>query len=183
MDSRFSIYLDFIRLSAALIVAISHFAHVRLTGGNFYFFEKLDLGHDAVIVFFVLSGYVIAFVAHKKPSSPSSYLTKRLARLYSVLIPALILGLVLDYIGTSFSPELYQGKIASDFFIGRGLANLFYLQEIQFFSIRYLSNGPIWSLGFEFWYYVLFMAFLYPKSMIKKIVLVLLLSIFIGIKM
>ena len=41
-----------------------------------------DLGNDAVMVFFVLSGFVIAYVADKKEKTLRDRALSRLARLY-----------------------------------------------------------------------------------------------------
>ena len=66
MTQRFSLYLDFLRFSAAMIVFLSHFAYPRFTDGTYSFIRDLNLGSDAVVFFFVLSGLVIAYTADTK---------------------------------------------------------------------------------------------------------------------
>ena len=60
-----SVYLDLIRFIAALLVVLSHAAYPRLDGVNFAMFG--GFGRDAVMIFFVLSGYVIAYADHISP--------------------------------------------------------------------------------------------------------------------
>lgn len=66
MTRGFSIYLDALRLSAALLVLVSHIAYSRFSNGDLGWMRALNLGSDAVILFFVLSGFVIAFTTAAK---------------------------------------------------------------------------------------------------------------------
>ena len=59
-------------------------------------------GHTAVIVFFVLSGYVIAYVSEVKENNVKAYWASRLSRLYSLAIPAVLLTPMLDVLGSDF---------------------------------------------------------------------------------
>jgi peptidoglycan/LPS O-acetylase OafA/YrhL len=59
-----------------------------------------------VDVFFVLSGFVIAFVTTERESDGRSFAIARLARVYSVALPALVVTFVLDAIGRSIKPCL-----------------------------------------------------------------------------
>lgn len=64
MTSEVSIYLDAIRFTAAMVVFLGHVSGQRLTGGLLWQVGRyMD---DAVIVFFVLSGFVIAHVASER---------------------------------------------------------------------------------------------------------------------
>jgi peptidoglycan/LPS O-acetylase OafA/YrhL len=81
-----------------------------------------------------------------------------------VLIPGLVLGLFWDTLGSRLfrSTGLYShplegfGSVIVRGHLGVGtfLGNLFFLQTIYFPELG--SNGPLWSLANEFWYYVLF---------------------------
>jgi hypothetical protein len=57
MNTRISLYLDFARFTAALAVFLHHLLQEQYLG-----FDVRVPGRTAVIVFFVLSGFVIAFV-------------------------------------------------------------------------------------------------------------------------
>jgi peptidoglycan/LPS O-acetylase OafA/YrhL len=161
-----SLYLDGVRLLAALLVFASHAAYPRL-GGEWLSIFRL-FGHDAVIVFFVLSGYVISYVSHNKEHSLTIYSISRLSRLYSVALPALIITIIVDLAGSSIDPGLYNGShYESNMPIIRFIANLLFINEISFYSIRAFGNGAYWSLGYEFWYYVLFGLYFYINTKYK----------------
>jgi peptidoglycan/LPS O-acetylase OafA/YrhL len=167
MDKTTSAYLDLVRFLAALVVLIVHI-HYILPGGVPFLWRFAGLGGEAVFVFFVLSGFVIAFVAETKESAFKDYLVSRLARLYSVAAPALVLTLTLDYFGARIDPAPYAGLLDSP--IWRFVANFFFLNEIWFSSVRPFSNIPFWSLGYEFWYYLIFAAGYYLDGAVKYLV-------------
>ena len=172
-----SAHLDLIRASAAWAVMWGHLRALffvnfeQLPQKNvllraFYFLT--GLGHQAVMVFFVLSGFLISSTIIKAHVAGAwswrDYATNRLARLYALLIPGLLLGLLFDKLGGSIfvSTGLYSHPLES---LGPGIAtaritagnflcNLFFLQTIV--CPTFGSNGPLWSLANEFWYYVLF---------------------------
>lgn len=153
-----SIYLDLVRFLAAATVFLAHANFDELTGGLPYL-SRLDMAiaNDAVMVFFVLSGLVIAYVADTKESTLQAFFLSRLARLWSVVIPALLLTVILDYAGSRIAPSLYDREWTNDPVL-RLAANLFFVNELWFSSIRPFSNAPFWSIGYEFWYYVVFAA-------------------------
>jgi peptidoglycan/LPS O-acetylase OafA/YrhL len=120
------------------------------------------------MVFFVLSGFVISYVSDKKEKTLKDYFCSRFARLYSVAIPAVVLTIALDSIGSSINYTLYDGWwFQNDRPIWRTVANLLFVQELWFSSTRLFSNGPFWSLGYEFWYYVIFAAAWYLKGRLR----------------
>jgi len=179
MDKHTSIMLDLMRFTAAIFVFMDHFSKVRFSGGSLSFFSQF--GHTAVIVFFVLSGYVIAFVADTKEKSIHTYYINRFARLYSVVLPVLIIIPVLDMIGLSIDETIYHGQMANSHPVIRVLANFTFLQQIWFNGIRYFSDAPLWSLGYEFWYYVLFSFTIFLKGN-KKYIFIVLIALLIGPK-
>lgn len=175
-----SLYLDFFRLTLALVVVVFH-ASAPQMGGSWFTFP---LGPSAVLGFFVLSGFVISFVAETKENDPASYAAARLARLWSVLIPALALTPVFDAIGRLFSPAVYEGwgiYLGFDHPFFRLATSAVFLNEIWFWSIAPLSNVPVWSLGFEAWYYALFGVFIFSHGW-KRVGLVCLVGLIAGPK-
>ena len=168
MNRAFSIYLDLTRFLAALVVFIVHAGYERFTDGLPILWRLQDFGNDAVMVFFVLSGFVIAYVADQKEKTIPDYVASRLARLYSVGLPALVLTVLLDAIGTQISPAEYDGWwFTASYPALRFIVNLFFANELWFLSIRAFSNGPYWSLGYEFWYYVLFAASFFLRGRVR----------------
>ena len=57
MTNALSLYLDALRFGAAFVVFVSHYVAERYTGGLFW--QSMPYGRTAVLVFFVLSGFVI----------------------------------------------------------------------------------------------------------------------------
>ena len=114
-------------------------------------------GQDYVVIFFVLSGFVITWsVDRKKEYHFGQYLFDRLIRLWSVVIPALALGLVLDYFGRSIHPQTYVSIFSAEHLELKVLLSGLFLHESWFLSIRPGTNGPFWSLSYEFFYYMIF---------------------------
>ena len=130
---------------------------------------KITIGNEAVMIFFVLSGFLVGGSVlrslKKNRFSWSDYLTKRLTRLWVVLIPALLVGYAIDHAGVAFfgahsiyaSPPgqlIVGGDLASRLGILTLVGNLFFTQGILVQNLG--VNESLWSLTFEFWYYLLF---------------------------
>ena len=128
-------------------------------------------GGEAVLVFFVLSGYLVGGPAlvrclHGKLSAVD-YFSARLARLYIVVIPALIISFC-AYISARQLPgwgdfvashqDLYDSARVFLAPVGPSAAicNGLFLQTIV--CSEFSGNVALWSLSNEFWYYVLFFA-------------------------
>ncbi|MGH8491225.1 MAG: acyltransferase family protein [Gammaproteobacteria bacterium] len=172
MTAALSLYLDLVRFVAATVVLISHFAYTRISGGEYLILRRF--GADAVIVFFVLSGYVIAYVSAERERTLCEYAINRCARLYSVVFPGLIATVILDQMGRVLDPALYAGWWYKDSeALWRFLASLLFVNELWFASIRPFSNGPYWSLGYEFWYYALYGACYYYGGRTRAVLAVL----------
>ena len=94
MHPAISVYFNLLRFIAALAVYLfhaQHFAAMRIPLiGN--------LGSEAVVVFFVLSGLLITHSGLRQPD-PGLFVRARLARLWSVCLPALALTLAADTLG------------------------------------------------------------------------------------
>jgi peptidoglycan/LPS O-acetylase OafA/YrhL len=172
-----SAHLDLIRALAAWAVMWGHvrahffvdYQHARMRNpaiATLYFFT--GFGHQAVMVFFVLSGFLISSsIFHGLASSRWSwreYAINRASRLYVVLVPGLLFGFLWDKLGSTFfaatglyshpledlGPAIAQNQLTLKAFLG----NLAFVQTIL--CPTFGSDGPLWSLANEFWYYVLF---------------------------
>lgn len=163
MNRGFSLYLDLLRFGAAVAVAVTHLAYTELSGGQLAAWRLV--GNDAVMVFFVLSGLVIAHVATTKETALRDYAASRLARLWSVAVPALAITLALDLWGKSVNPAAYaEWWFQGDQPVLRLAAAASFTNELWFASIRPFSNGPYWSLGYEFWFYAIFAGLAYFRG-------------------
>jgi peptidoglycan/LPS O-acetylase OafA/YrhL len=86
------------------------------------------------------------------------YAISRCARIYSVVLPALIITFVLDAVGRAAKPSLYTPEWG---YVWTGRLSQFlhaitFTNQIWFNKIPPGSDLPFWSLGFEIWYYVVF---------------------------
>lgn len=196
--------LNLMRWIAAFMVVIGHLRSLIFINYDaveskhiftqvFYFMTSL--GHEAVIVFFVLSGFLVGGKLWREISSGTflwkRYLIKRMTRLYVVLVPALFIGGILDLLGSNFFNEthIYDNAfrlsslgydVVSRLNIEIFISNLCMMQETL--TPTFGSNGPLWSLAYEFWYYIL-----YPVLLIliirryNKIQLILYIILFAGL--
>jgi peptidoglycan/LPS O-acetylase OafA/YrhL len=169
--------LDLMRAVAACAVMFGHlrtlfFVDFQHLASKSWPFEVLyfltGFGHQAVMVFFVLSGFLISTSVIRNHIlgewSWREYAINRATRLYVVLIPGLLLGLLWDTLGSRLSAAngLYSHALLDlgyavplqNLTIANFFGNLFFLQTILCHTFG--SNGPLWSLSNEFWYYVLF---------------------------
>jgi peptidoglycan/LPS O-acetylase OafA/YrhL len=181
IDAATSAFLDAARWISAAVVVVCHASSFLLvspdnvaepTVGLEVFFCLRNAGHLAVAVFFVVSGFLVGgqelgrfFEA--RHFAASRYAIQRFSRIYTVLVPALLLTLVLDLIGqTYFNHSLLYTVPAAD-----GIDSLKYviadrhdpaitggnLAMLQTVAVPPLGgNGPLWSLANEWWYYVVF---------------------------
>ncbi|MFV0281284.1 MAG: acyltransferase family protein [Rhodoblastus sp.] len=117
--------------------------------------------HQAVVVFFVVSGFligggVLAQAADGKRFL-SRYLVDRTVRIYVVLVPALVLTAALDVLGRRYFAEtgIYDLPIyAERSGFGVFAANLAGLQDI--YAPYFGTDSALWTLSHEYWYYVAF---------------------------
>ncbi|MFM9916859.1 MAG: acyltransferase family protein [Rhizobacter sp.] len=164
MNRSFSIYLDIVRFGAACLVYLWH-SNMRLLVSDVL--PLSNYGHSSVIVFFVLSGFVIAYVTETKERHWSDYAASRLSRVFSVVIPALVLTPLLDALGRHLYPAMYDYPF--DRFALRLAGCVLMLNEAWLVSITYFSNVPYWSIAFEFWYYVLFGLMMFLRGPVRLV--------------
>jgi peptidoglycan/LPS O-acetylase OafA/YrhL len=159
----FSVFLDLLRFVAALLVVVGHLTQPYFSKG---WPNLTGMAFSMVAVFFVLSGFVIRYAVDKKPGSASSYFISRFARVYSVLVPAVILTVLLDTFTRYMHPDFYNFRFydATTNLGWRVLAVLFFVNQSYGHDIALMSNSPIWSMGYEVPYYIVFGLFFYIAS-------------------
>ncbi len=135
--------------------------------------RDLNIGSDAVIVFFVLSGFVIALVAAQKKGGFGGYLFDRITRLVSVALPALVLGFAMDRVGAELAPELYVRPYYNPLPLWEQvLRGLTFSNEWSLSVSRLGSNGPYWSLSYEVAFYLLFGFAFYLRGIRRVLMLI-----------
>lgn len=138
-----------------------------------YALVPLRHGHEAVLFFFVLSGFVIHLGFAKRLAAEGEgarfdwprYFIRRARRLYPPLMFAMVLTLALDVAGAAQGWGIYRGTtpyglintaIGHDHSAPVALGNLAFL--MQSWVPSWGSNGPLWSLHYEWWFYMLYPA-------------------------
>jgi peptidoglycan/LPS O-acetylase OafA/YrhL len=155
LDPGFSLYLDLVRGLAALAVVAAHFGYFHMLGAA-QVARIPDFGREAVMAFFVLSGFVIAWSARHKHRTLADYAAARAARLYSVVLPVLLLAFALAALAQQARGLPVDGGYELRqpwFYIPFHLA---FQGDIWGFVERPPWLVPYWSLDYEAWYYVLF---------------------------
>jgi peptidoglycan/LPS O-acetylase OafA/YrhL len=172
IDKNLSLFLDVARGVAAFLVMAGHLRSFFFSTYadlnpeyhniiNYFLFFITRIGHECVILFFVLSGYLVGGNLLKSILEEKllwkKYFTDRLIRMYVVFLPALLLGFILDTIRCSSLGDCFQ---TTPFEIETVLGNIFFLHTIA--VPIFTSNVALWSLANELWYYLLFPLLLLP---------------------
>jgi len=165
--------LDFLRATAALLVLFkhTHLAYFHYTDalaqpGLFLklFYFVTDLDREAVVIFFVLSGFLIGGSLADSMQRGSfdlvRYLIARFARIYIVYIPALVITEAIFYFGSHLlsDPAAVDNRpliSQQQMHFGRVSEAICHLAGLQGFSCPvWAQNQPLWSLGYEWALYL-----------------------------
>jgi peptidoglycan/LPS O-acetylase OafA/YrhL len=103
------------------------------------------LGHEAVLIFFVLSGFLVGGraleLARSKGYSARKYIVDRLVRIQIPLMGAIALTVIVYW----SSPQAHDAaQIFGNFFSLQGI----FVPVLQ-------GNDPLWTLSYEVWFYIL----------------------------
>lgn len=149
-----SIALDAVRGIAALVVLLGHAVQHRIYTGPWPFSDVLQ--HQAVVVFFVLSGLVIANSVYRRQATMADYTVARVARIMPVALFAVVFSVAAWAVGEGFDLQVIDSAPRFlDPSIGAVVMPLLFLSETEF-GTGLLWNAPYWSLVHEVWYYALF---------------------------
>jgi len=160
-----SLALDFIRGAASEAVVVGH-------GLILFGLANLpSLQNSGVVVFFLMSGFIIPYSSFMKARKDStygfgSYFIDRFSRIYVGFVPGLACVLLLDI----FSQRCFPGEYAySDAFDVRTfVGNLLMLQDHAIFDVAakltagtswltsFGSARPFWTVAIEWWIYMVF---------------------------
>jgi peptidoglycan/LPS O-acetylase OafA/YrhL len=164
-----------LRFLAALAVFIAH------VPGQWpeYDFGKAPIGAAGVSFFFVLSGFILAYVYVPRLEASTSnkfpfkeFYLRRVARVWPLHLMTLLIALF-----AVFGWQIFQKQ---DHVLLKSFANVFLLQAwIPIHKWGYFLNGPAWSLSVEAFFYAVFPWFLigWPKRFVFKYLSVLLFTI------
>lgn len=144
--------LEAIRGLAAAYVALSHLAIE-----HFGVRQPAIFAQGAVMLFFIMSGFVICYSTGKVEPGESprggfkDYFIKRFRRIFPLFVMAMGLG----YLADSYAAGAW---VAADRRVLLG--NVLMLQDALHWKpgvyFDTFHNGPAWSLSYEWWYYMMF---------------------------
>jgi peptidoglycan/LPS O-acetylase OafA/YrhL len=160
-----AVYVLFNHARGNLFIGGAKYAQIKNIAdwsfGEKFFFSTLrltSLGREFVILFFVLSGFSIAYSLSKSKSKKTFYL-RRVIRIYPPYIFALAWAFIVFVFLKNWAPEaLAPGSVSVFSSIKAALLNLFYV-----------DNGSLiiqfWSLKFEVIFYILIPFFILRKNL------------------
>jgi peptidoglycan/LPS O-acetylase OafA/YrhL len=165
-DCWHSIVISLLRGLAAVVVAAAHlrselYPGLRTVADPSLWFQGFafatGFAHQAVLVFFVISGWLVGGSLLNKigqPGAVTNYAIDRATRLWTVLIPTFGLTLLFG-LGTGvLLPSAMDFTVANEFSALSFAGNLLGLQGVALANFG--GNYALWSLANETWYYVLF---------------------------
>lgn len=155
--------LDAIRGCAALYVMLGH-SHHLVSNHSKLINLLFSFGQEAVIVFFILSGFVIYLSCYTKYNlSFKEYFLKRFTRIYFPFFVALIVSILIF---------IWNGNLLASFSWQNLIGNLLMLQDTSLkpgnLIGTFLGNTSLWSLSYEWWFYMMFFPLLKLKQKHKK---------------
>lgn len=150
LSRRVQVGLDAARALAAIYVVLHHVAEKNQIENTFG--VLVMFGQQAVVVFFLLSGFVIFANERQRALQPSGYYVRRLRRIYPMLIATLALSTILC---------LEDGTFRDKFSLAELFGTLAALQDLSkskpgVIVDPFLGNGPLWSLSYEITFYLAF---------------------------
>lgn len=161
-------YFDWVRALATNLVLVGH------TSAIFEFERRVETGGLGVVLFFLLSGFLIVTAAmrrwEREGQQFSSFMVDRCARIFVPFIPALSCVAVLNALvplGDHGQTGVNQGPLAF-------VANALLLNDYPVFQVAshaidvssvfprsYNTAEPFWTIPLEFWTYVVFGVFFF----------------------
>ncbi|WP_433825325.1 acyltransferase family protein [Actinoplanes sp. CA-015351] len=140
-------WLDALRGYAAVVVAAFHLSPVILgSATHLQIYRAFDLGKYAVLLFFLVSGYVIP-MSLERHGSLRKFWVGRLCRIYPAYLVTIVLAAGLTAAGLFRLPEQLRTETTASV-----LAHATMLQDLL--GVRGIVR-PFWTLSFEMLFYLL----------------------------
>jgi peptidoglycan/LPS O-acetylase OafA/YrhL len=140
--------LEAVRGGCALYVFLNHLLFNSFLSKTSLFSVFFRFGQEAVILFFLMSGFVIQLSWSRKKTSFSDFFFKRFLRIYPLFLFGILLVLV------------YESVCNLSIDIKTLVGNLLMLQDVDSIKpgtiVGTFGNTALWSLSYEWWFYMLF---------------------------
>ncbi|MFT4100279.1 MAG: acyltransferase [Burkholderiaceae bacterium] len=162
LSPELSAYLDFLRAAAAFSVLLGH---MDQDGMSVDWSVIYRFSHEAVIIFFVLSGFIIYHTTITRESSLSNYVASRVSRIYSVALPAVIMSTIVSiWASTKLGLDASSLSGYREFSVWDFLSSLMFLNQSWTNHAELTLNVPYWSLCYEVWFYIFFGVFVFTEG-------------------
>lgn len=159
--------IDAMRGIAALCVVVFHYQHFYLANAyarpqlpptsSFAYGGELNFlyvnGHYAVQIFWVISGFVFTHVYLTRPTTARHFWGARIARLYPLHLVTLLYVAGIELLSLHLAGHL---EIYGNFNLKQFVLQLFLASNWSTLSRGLSFNGPIWSVSYEMFAYVVF---------------------------
>ncbi len=166
-------FLNVIRFTACEMVVLGHFlTKYQPTPTLPSFTFGSTIGGTAVLLFFILSGLLICYSLKSKLQHPAyrfrSFFVERFSRIYSSLVPALLIGAVIVVFIYTTNPVYFESLCTMQsmpspltFGLTLGMLDRFpasvFGWHLPFPSVTPFGfNGILWTLVVEWWIYMFF---------------------------
>lgn len=137
--SKINLNIEGLRGICAITVVFAHvFGNNILGFKSNSFLSYINFAHNAVLVFFILSGYVIGLNYNPPDFSKKQYLFKRWLRIYPIYFITLLFVFAIE-------PSLSLSKVIGNLLLISGP-----LPKVS-------TNGPLWSIHYEVFFYLFFL--------------------------
>ncbi len=172
-----------LRFFAAILVLVGHAEVLRASEGgeSLHSFDFFNNGQHAVTFFFVLSGFLITFLLLKernktKTVQVKSFYWKRIVRIWPLYFLLIFIGLVLQPISIDLLNLPYEMPYSWQ------ESSLLFITFLPGIITFYFGNHllePLWSIGVEEWFYLIWGPLLkyVPKDLWKWILFLLFLKL------
>ncbi len=194
--------LHIVRGLAALLVVFFHAKYVFWVGGKIYTdevglhsvwdyllfaFDMLSsCGKECVIVFFILSAFVIRHTAERYNHQWIEFYKIRIIRIYlpflfSLLFSVIILFVCIRFINPAINTNSFRDyntrlfNVYNEFSVGQLLRTIIFFEKGEFAG----ANYAYWSLGHELIFYFLFPVYFLLKRKAMLIVFVIMAVLFL----
>ena len=174
MNQAQSTYLDILRGLAAQLVVVGHIYSMYWNPTH-----TLGLGDLGVIIFFILSGFLITYTTlikrERRGYTGYQYFSDRFFRIFVPYIPAVLLIVVLD----AFVNNSNDGSVYAEFYtvkdfvatismhqqhpVGLAFDKVFHIDQLKLTTFG--SGRPLWTVANEWWLYIVFgLLLFFPKN-------------------
>jgi len=145
--------LEGVRGFAALYVFANHLLTGRILVKGTWFYSIFDLGFEVVMLFFLLSGFVIFYSqSQHRDQTFSGYFRRRFKRIYPIFIFALAATYAANCLSAHALLKLDVGNLFGNLCMWQDTYGMKPGVHIDAFG----GNISLWSLSYEWWFYLLF---------------------------